>query len=116
MLNLLEIERQTDGENQIYIEQLFLGAIKVNLSYLKGSQTYEYLLASQRNLEQTLTGLVAPKLHEKCDVFTAWSQHTYDEDRLAEDQGKSHELRNLSFFKINSCYDLINNPIVSMLY
>jgi hypothetical protein len=90
-------------ESKVYIEQLFLGVVKVNLSYLKGKkQVWEFANQGPRG-EKGLEGVLAlPKNalalgerainytlhhHDKSDVFIGWSQQTYAEDLWAEDSG-----------------------------
>jgi hypothetical protein len=103
LFSLLIGESGPGRESKVYIEQLFLGVVKVNLSYLKGKkQTWDYTnqswgekgLEGVRNLPQTALSLGEKIInntthhHDKSDVFSSWSQQTYDEDRWAE-YGKS---------------------------
>jgi hypothetical protein len=104
LFSLLIGESGPGRESKVYIEQLFLGVVKVNLSYLKGKkQTWDYTnqgswgekgLEDVRNLPQTALALGERIInyrthhHDKSDVFNRWSQQTYDEDRWAE-YGKS---------------------------
>lgn len=89
------------GESKVYIEQLFLGVVKVNLSYLKGKKQAWELTTQGDWVEKRLEGVRSlPKVakavgerilshqtlhNEKSDTFIKWSQQTYDEDRWAED-------------------------------
>jgi hypothetical protein len=96
LFSLLLGESRPGRENKVYIEQLFLGVVKVNLSYLKGKkQTWDF--TNQNWGEKSLEGVLSlgEKIfnytthhHDKSDVFNSWSQQTYDEDRWAE-YGKS---------------------------
>jgi hypothetical protein len=89
-------------KTKIYVEQLILGLVKVNLSYIKGKkQSWE--LTDQgakaiKNMEvKELPNLAlaaggiqlgTPSRGDQSEVFTRWSQHTYDEDLLDENGGK----------------------------
>jgi hypothetical protein len=100
LFSLLIGESGPGRESKVYIEQLFLGIVKVNLSYLKGKkQTWDYTNQNSwgekgfddvRNLPQTALALGEKIInytthhHDKSDVFNSWSQQTYDEDRWAE--------------------------------
>lgn len=88
---------------KIYIEQLILGLVKVNLSYVKGKkQSYELTDKGARalrnfemreipNLALAVTGISLTESilrGDQSEVFLKWSQLTYDED-LMEGGGKS---------------------------
>jgi hypothetical protein len=99
---LSALSGETDGgspasRRKIYIEQLILGLVKVNLSYVKGKkQSYELTdkgAKALKNLEVrelpnlALAATGAPlagsaQRGDQSEVFIKWSQHTYDEDLL----------------------------------
>ena len=95
------VEKES-GSGKVYIEQLYLGIVKVNLSYLKGKrQVWEVPLDTtwaERGIKNT--ALLALKRGEslggifsfhdaKSDSFLAWSQQTFDDERWNEDSGAS---------------------------
>jgi len=88
---------------KIYIEQLVLGFVKVNLSYVKkvkgnrdgirvGQSGHESSDADRNNSVQisgpTTTQTSRQLAHSNGDVFRRWSEHTHDEDLWTEDGGK----------------------------
>ena len=89
-------------DKMVYIEQLFLGILKVNLSYLKGKkQTWE--LTSQGNWVikrvdgshglQNLAGSSgqfagSSPFHVDSEAMTRWSQHTSDDEFQSENSSK----------------------------
>jgi hypothetical protein len=102
------LEGTGDGDSpsaktKIYVEQLILGLVKVNLSYIKGKK-HSWELADEgaraRALKKhigvnemalaTAGAVISNTLAraEQSEVFFRWSQHTYDEDLLAENGGK----------------------------
>jgi C2 domain len=99
--------RNTKGETRVYIEQLFLGVVKFNLSYLKGKKEKEGWKANETGWtdlameDAAKVALIATGetlirtfsyYHEKSDIFTGWSQHTSHEDRVSEGRGKSFSI------------------------
>ena len=106
LLSLLETEG--DGESpstrrKVYIEQLILGLVKLNLSYVKGKNKQSWELTDEgarkiKHLEAKelpnlaiASGAINLGNQEKKDqseTFVRWSQHTYDEELLAENGGK----------------------------
>jgi hypothetical protein len=105
------LEGTGDGDSpsaktKIYVEQLILGLVKVNLSYIKGKkQSWELADEGARarglkkhmqvkeipNLALATAGAVISNTVSRVDqseVFFRWSQHTYDEDLMAENGGK----------------------------
>jgi hypothetical protein len=105
------LEGTGDGDSpsaktKIYVEQLILGLVKVNLSYIKGKK-HSWELADEgaraRALKKHIEVKEIPTLAlatagalisntlgraDQSEVFSRWSQHTYDEDLLAENGGK----------------------------
>ncbi|CAJ1965882.1 unnamed protein product [Cylindrotheca closterium] len=91
------------SKKKFYIEQLILGLVKINLSYMKGKKhSWEMAdFADQGGLMKTLEVTELPKLaaasrrnkasantkSEQSDAFQRWSQHTFDEDLFAETGG-----------------------------
>lgn len=73
--------------DRIYIQQLFLGVLKVNLSYVKGKRS---VWETGRNVsmitKQLLEEVVKPfsTHHVSSEVFASWSQQTSNEDRHME--------------------------------
>eukprot|EP00980_Cylindrotheca_fusiformis_P021402 scaffold8259_cov143-Cylindrotheca_fusiformis.AAC.20 len=93
---------EAGSKKKFYIEQLILGLVKINLSYIKGKK-HSWEKADQgpisiKNLEVTeLPNLAAATTRSKAntnakseqsDAFQRWSQHTYDEDLFAENGGR----------------------------
>ena len=91
------------AKTKIYVEQLILGLVKVNLSYIKGKKhSWEQADEGARarglkkqvkeipNLALATAGAAITNNLSRVDqseVFFRWSQHTYDEDLLAENGG-----------------------------
>ena len=91
-------------KRRIYIEQLILGLVKVNLSYVKGKnkgQPWELsgeVPRAIKNLEVKELphlALAAGGVQlgnivraDQSEVFAKWSQHTYDEDFMEGNAGK----------------------------
>ena len=82
---LSEGNEEKKGRQRVYIEQLFLGVVKFNLSYLKGTKetrtaVQDHLGAIATRAQDTggrVFGMVLPSSHhEKSGVFATWSQHT----------------------------------------
>lgn len=74
-------------EKKVYIEQLFLGVIRVNLSYVKGKRAiWDSTSKSVGWMDQRIEEIIQPLWghHQPSDVFAAWSRQTSDEDRFAE--------------------------------
>ena len=63
------------GRQRVYIEQLFLGVVKFNLSYLKGTKETRVLDDPIGDLTGRLD-LEKRKRHVKADIFASWSQNT----------------------------------------
>lgn len=90
------------ADGRVYIEHLFLGVVKFNISYLKGKKQNAAwepgdIVEGIRSLPQVavqggerLKNIFAFH-HEKSDVFLLWSQQTSDEDHR-EGKGKSFEI------------------------
>jgi hypothetical protein len=87
--------------NKVYIEQLFLGVVKCNLSYTKGrgkrpTEGGRAVRGDDPALFLRQVAVVGGErlmenfsmYHRKSDVFASWSRQTSDEDRRAEDRGK----------------------------
>lgn len=85
---------------QFYIEQLILGLVKINLSYIKGKK-HSWDMSDQRvlarknldakdlpNLTSTSRNKENKNNRAKSDLFRRWSQHTSDEDFITETGGK----------------------------
>lgn len=85
------------GSGKVYVEQLVLGLLKVNLSYVKGKkQTWELTDKGDWVSKLSDPGFQSQTLGDDGDpseMFTRWSQHTYDEDLWAERQGMSRKWR-----------------------
>ncbi|KAL7570167.1 hypothetical protein ACA910_020005 [Epithemia clementina (nom. ined.)] len=85
---LSEGNDETRGRHRVYIEQLFLGVVRFNLSYLKGTKETRTVMEDQLGtiagrVEDTaggrIFGMILPSSHhEKSDIFSTWSQHTAD--------------------------------------
>lgn len=83
---------------KVYIEQLFLGVIKVNLSYLKGKKQAWELTSQGGFVEKKVRGSRAFKnvevlvnssslFHGNSDALLSWAQHTSAEDFQTESKG-----------------------------
>jgi hypothetical protein len=104
-----EVFELEDSSNEaaakVYIEQLFLGIVRVNLSYLKGKKQTSWEVNAKdlgfRGIE-ALRALPQVALesgerlkrifafhHEKSDVLLGWCQQTSDDDRRVEHRGTS---------------------------
>ena len=82
---LSEGHDEMKGRQRVYIEQLFLGVVKFNLSYLKGTKDTRTVIEDQlgavgsrvNDVGGRVFGMVLPSSHhEESDVFSTWSQHT----------------------------------------
>ena len=88
---------------KVYVEQLVLGLLKVNLSYVKGKkQSWELTDKGDWVSKTADPGFQNPsqavgEAGDPSEMFTRWSQHTYDEDLWAERQGMSKCLSSLIF-------------------
>lgn len=88
----------SSSKKKFYIEQLILGLVKINLSYMKGKKhSWEMVdFADQEALIKTLDLAAATTKDEvnsnlkseQSDAFQRWSQHTFDEDLFAEAGGE----------------------------
>jgi len=99
LLKLLELDShlivRTRKQEKMYIKKFFLSDVKVNLSYLRGKKSMQEG-RGERRLDQMLNSAVGDYNHleqlygdEKySDMFQAWRQHTSDEERHAEEEGK----------------------------
>lgn len=81
--NLFYNDKKDDAiSTRLYAEQVVLGALRVNLSYLKGKKQSTLLERLSDDVQYFRFH------HEKSDIFFSWSQRTFDEDRLAEVESK----------------------------
>jgi C2 domain/SHR-binding domain of vacuolar-sorting associated protein 13 len=100
LLSLLarDVNEESD-KRKIYIKQLLLGVVKVNLSYLKGKKSpWEVTRQGglvEKRFDQVLSFAGGEYLIEQLffhgensDVFVAWSQHTSEDELRAEDESK----------------------------
>lgn len=98
LLSMLEVEAQGGPKVKIYIEQLILGLVKVNLSYIKGKkQAFELSEIGSKalragefsSLALATSGLLPESLlrGDQSEAFLRWSQHTHDEE-MAVNGGK----------------------------
>jgi hypothetical protein len=103
LLSILEGEGEGGSQasrRKVYVEQLVLGLVKVNLSYVKGKkQSWEFADEGAKaiknlevkelpNLALAAGGIHPGNFADQSEVFARWSQHTYDEDYLAENGGE----------------------------
>ena len=93
LLSILEADAGGGPRAKLYIEQLILGFVKVNLSYIKGKkQTLESSDVGGRGLE---TGESSGRVHatsgtmpdnlqrgDQSEIFLKWSHRTHDEEYL----------------------------------
>lgn len=111
-VSLLSILEPSDGSSpsankrKIYIEQLILGLVKINLSYIKGKkQPYDIVDGGARMLKKMEAGELptiaisslnplgrhGPNNRGESEVFLKWSQHSEDGDFL--DGGGKHSTK-----------------------
>ncbi|CAB9515429.1 Putative vacuolar protein sorting-associated protein [Seminavis robusta] len=98
-----EHSEEDASAGKVYVEQLVLGLLKVNLSYVKGKKQLAWELTDKGDwvsktmdpafhvISQNLgvSGVVGEEEEgDPSELFMRWSQHTYDEDLWAERQGK----------------------------
>ena len=85
-------------KQKMYIEQLILGLVKINLSYVKGKKQIFDMTENGRNAIQNFTIATASgqttdkgveKNNDQSEVFTRWSQLTSGEDSVWGSTGKS---------------------------
>lgn len=95
--SLLETDfsERNKTQGKTYIKQLYLGAVKVNLSYSRGKKSASEGQGEKRLGHQVINFAGGEYMleqldfsRERSDVFQAWRQHTYDEERHAEEEGK----------------------------
>ena len=88
------------GATRVYIEQLFLGIVKVNLSYLKGKKQAWELTNQGGFVEKKPRGRRAFKntevlvnssslFHGSSDALMNWAQHTSEDEDHVERKGES---------------------------
>lgn len=98
LMSLLAAESAEGSQSagKVYVEQLVLGLFKVNLSYVKGKkQTWELTDKGDWVLEKSDSALQSTNASgsdgdDPSEMFLRWSEHTYDEDLWAENQGMFH--------------------------
>jgi hypothetical protein len=115
------------SRRKMYVEQLILGLVKVNLSYIKGKkQSWELTekgARTMKNLEvkelpnlALTTGAVNVGSNDRKDqseTFVRWSQHTYDEDMLAQNGGEDQISCPINCFLCDishCCADVFESP------
>lgn len=79
---------------KVYVEQLVLGLLKVNLSYVKGkkqssemTEKGDWVTKTFDTNYQTRPQNIEGEEGDPNEMFTRWSQHTNDEDLWAERKG-----------------------------
>lgn len=93
-----ELKDDITKEKKVYIDQLFLGVVKVNLSYLKGKKI-SWDSTKQGRMDGKMDKVLSlgggeylmkqfTVTEEESDVFMAWCRHTSDDERRAEESGK----------------------------
>jgi hypothetical protein len=103
-----EHAEESSSSRKVYVEQLVLGLLKVNLSYVKGKkQTWELTDKGDwvsKTMDPTIQALSQTfggdggEDGDPSEMFTRWSQHTYDEDLWAERQGELGRYMNVVHF------------------
>jgi hypothetical protein len=99
----LFVEDKVSEEQMLYVQQLHLGLVKVNLSYFKGKRTGRNLTDASgfalfdvddinfREFAVTAGGLQVGRrvsLQEShSEVFAQWSETTHDEDLWVDEGG-----------------------------
>ncbi len=76
-----DLEAEAKASNKIYIDELMLGLVKVNISYIKKS------IRNNRRGDQSKKK--GKYLHRPAEIFRRWSELGYDEDWTASDSRKS---------------------------
>lgn len=85
-------------KQKMYVEQLILGLVKINLSYVKGKKQNFEVTENSRNAIQNFTiatggGRIIDRgvgeKNNQSGVFTRWSQLTSDEDSVWGSAGKN---------------------------
>jgi hypothetical protein len=88
-------------KQKMYVEQLILGLVKINLSYVKGKKQNLDVTENGRNAIQNFTvatggGQIIDrdvgKKNGQSEVFTRWSQLTSDEDSVWGSAGEYFRL------------------------
>ena len=108
---------QSDGsrgvlsqKQKMYVEQLILGLVKINLSYVKGKKQIFDTTENSRNTIQNFTIATGSgqkldtgieKNNDQSEIFTRWSQLSSDEDSVWGSAGKFLFL--FTYMKI--CFD-----------
>lgn len=103
LASLLKGAEAATSSRRLYIEQLFLGVVKVNLSYLKGKKQGWELTSQGMWVEKQLDGgtrrLLGSEVftnpsstfHDKSDSLLKWSLLASNEDAGDETTGKSED-------------------------
>jgi C2 domain/SHR-binding domain of vacuolar-sorting associated protein 13/PDZ domain len=94
LLSLLELEAEGGPKAKLYIEQLILGLVKVNLSYIKGKkQSFELsdmgakaLRTGEFSTLALATSSILPenrqRVGDQSEIFLKWSQYAHDEGQI----------------------------------
>lgn len=93
--SLLEVLWEDDSsEAKTYIENLYLGPVRVNLTYLKGrrAQTLDsnyaasYMTDIADGIPDVLSavGISTHRVSQQSEIFTRWTEFTHDEDLWTE--------------------------------
>jgi hypothetical protein len=94
---------KSEGRMKVYIKQLYLSMVKVNVSYLKGKKLPSEL-AGHKGLNAVLhfpgTEYIMQQMmfhNQNSDVFLSWSQHTSDAENPDGDGKKDLDCTSMYF-------------------
>jgi C2 domain len=81
---------KTEKNNKIYIKELVIGVIKINISYLKGKTRDALVNMPADRLLRIASGELLQQFFyhdDKADVYLSWTQSTLDDERRVENEG-----------------------------
>jgi hypothetical protein len=111
------------GEPRVYIEQLALGSLRINLSYLKGKkQSWELTSqgtwidkrAGSHSTRAEISVVGASSFHEKSQALLRWSEHTSDEEFQSDARGNFDGCTCAYGRRMRSLLSLVHRQIVTV--
>lgn len=108
-LPLLSVVNDLNGsekaDRRVYVQQLFLGVLKFNLSYVKGKKDSK---TGKEKSEWIISNAAAGSEHADSDAFRRWSQNTSHDEAVVDYIGKSSAIsrRRLILMSDDSRVDL----------
>jgi hypothetical protein len=102
---LISPPNNIDKKDKIYIRELVIGVIKVNISYLKGRRDGMVDKPISKVLRAAGDELFQQFYYneDNKDAFLAWSQSTTDDELFAQSKGDCIVLRTQYFVRVFSC-------------